>query len=230
MTTHAFDRRLPGMLLALTAVTGLVDAVSYLALGHTFTANMTGNVVFLGFAAARVPGLSLARSGAALAAFACGATVAGRVTAALGAGSRRRWAGLAFGAEAVLMLGAAAITVGAPSDLLADAWRLHGVICFTGFAMGLRNAVVRKLGERDLTTTVLTLTLTGLASESVLAGGSNAGWPRRVSSITLMFAGAAAGAWLLRHSVALPLAVSAAVAGACSFLAWFGGGSTDDMG
>jgi uncharacterized membrane protein YoaK (UPF0700 family) len=68
MTMTAFDRRLPGMLLALTAVTGLVDAVSYLALGHTFTANMTGNVVFLGFALARVPGLSVARSGAALAA------------------------------------------------------------------------------------------------------------------------------------------------------------------
>jgi uncharacterized membrane protein YoaK (UPF0700 family) len=228
MTTSAFDRHLPGMLLALTAMTGLVDAVSYLALGHTFTANMTGNVVFLGFAAARAPGLSLARSGAALTAFACGAIVAGRWMTSLGAGSRRRWAGLAFGAEAVLMLGAAAIAVGAPSDLLADAWRLYGVICFTGIAMGLRNAVVRKLGERDLTTTVLTLTLTGLASESVLAGGSNPGWPRRVASIALMFAGAAAGAWLLRHSVALPLAGSAAVAGACSFLAWFGGRSSED--
>ena len=39
---------LPALLLALTLVTGLVDAVSYLALGRVFTANMTGNVVFLG--------------------------------------------------------------------------------------------------------------------------------------------------------------------------------------
>jgi uncharacterized membrane protein YoaK (UPF0700 family) len=39
-------------LMALTAVSGLVDAVSYLGLGHVFTANMTGNVVVLGFAAA----------------------------------------------------------------------------------------------------------------------------------------------------------------------------------
>ena len=46
------ERALPAVLVGLTAVTGLVDAVSYLALGHVFTANMTGNVVFLGFALA----------------------------------------------------------------------------------------------------------------------------------------------------------------------------------
>jgi len=43
--------RLPVGLLALTAVSGILDAVSFLALGHIFTANMTGNVVFLAFAA-----------------------------------------------------------------------------------------------------------------------------------------------------------------------------------
>ena len=37
-------------------VTGLVDAFSYLVLGHVFVANMTGNVVFLGFAIAGAPG------------------------------------------------------------------------------------------------------------------------------------------------------------------------------
>ncbi len=41
---------LPVLLLALTVATGLVDAVSYLVLGHVFVANMTGNVVFSGFA------------------------------------------------------------------------------------------------------------------------------------------------------------------------------------
>jgi uncharacterized membrane protein YoaK (UPF0700 family) len=44
------ERVLPPVLLGLTAVTGLVDAVSDLALAHVFTANMTGNVVSLGFA------------------------------------------------------------------------------------------------------------------------------------------------------------------------------------
>jgi len=66
MNALASDCLLPVLLLALTAVTGFVDAVSYLALGHVFTANMTGNVVFLGFAMAAAPGLSMARSGAAL--------------------------------------------------------------------------------------------------------------------------------------------------------------------
>src|SRR2546430_14614344 len=69
---------LPLLLLALTVTTGLIDAVSVLGLGRVFTANMTGNVVFLGFALARVPGFSLVRSLAALAAFLAGAVIGGR--------------------------------------------------------------------------------------------------------------------------------------------------------
>src|SRR5258708_12061051 len=72
------ERALVPVLLSLTAVTGLVDAVSVLGLGRVFTANMTGNVVFLGFAAAGAPGLSLVRSGAALLAFVIGAAIGGR--------------------------------------------------------------------------------------------------------------------------------------------------------
>jgi hypothetical protein len=36
---------LPVLLVCMTVVTGLVDAFSYLSLGHVFVANMTGNVV-----------------------------------------------------------------------------------------------------------------------------------------------------------------------------------------
>src|SRR6059058_6174958 len=86
------DRILPALLYLFTAVTGLIDAVSFISLGHVFTANMTGNVVFLGFAAAGAPGLSVARSGTALAAFAVGALLAGRMTAAMRTGPRRPWA------------------------------------------------------------------------------------------------------------------------------------------
>jgi hypothetical protein len=53
-------------LLGMMAATGLVDAVSFLSLGRVFTANMTGNVVILAFATARIPGLSIARSLTAL--------------------------------------------------------------------------------------------------------------------------------------------------------------------
>ena len=216
MNPLSSDRRLPALLLALTAVTGFVDAVSYLALGHVFTANMTGNVVFLGFAMAAVPGLSIPRSGAALGAFAVGALIGGRLAARMSGGPRHRWTSLGFGIEAVLLLAAAAVGAGAGDDLLRDPGRLYALIALTGLAMGVRNATVRKLAERDLTTTVLTLTITGLAADSSLAGGANPGWRRRTASVVLMFAGAAAGAWLLRYSVAAPVAVAGAVSGLCA--------------
>src|SRR3974390_769282 len=74
--------------------------------------------------------------------------------------------------------------------------------------MGIRNATVRKLAVADLTTTVLTLTITGLAADSSLAGGTNPRWQRRVLAVVLIFSGAGFGALLLKHSVALPLAVA----------------------
>ena len=60
------EKVIPYALLGMTAVTGLVDAVSFLSLGHVFTANMTGNIVLLAFATAHVSGLSIARSLTAL--------------------------------------------------------------------------------------------------------------------------------------------------------------------
>jgi len=219
MDDTAPDRLLPALLLALTAVTGLVDAVSYLALGHVFTANMTGNVVFLGFAIAAAPGLSIPRSGAALLAFIVGALIGGRLVSRTSGGLRRRWTSTGFAIEAILLLTAAALAAGA-GDLLRDPSRLYGLIVLTGVAMGVRNAVVRRLGERDLTTTVLTLTITGIAADSTVAGGVNPGWTRRVLSVGLMFAGAAAGAWLLAtHSLAMPLAVSGVISGSSAIVA-----------
>src|SRR6202790_4264877 len=64
---------LPPLLVAMTLVTGLVDAFSYLLLGHVFVANMTGNVVFLAFALAGATGFSLAASLLAIGAFSLGA-------------------------------------------------------------------------------------------------------------------------------------------------------------
>jgi hypothetical protein len=78
-----------------------------------------------------------------------------------------------------------------------------------GLAVGLRNATVRPLAVPDLTTTVLTLTLTGLAADSLVAGGDNPRIGRRVASVSLMFAGAAVGTLLLRRGRALPLVVGA---------------------
>jgi uncharacterized membrane protein YoaK (UPF0700 family) len=222
-TIASRDGILPLVLLGLTATTGIVDAVSYLALGRVFTANMTGNVVFLGFAAAGAEGLSIGRSGTALAAFLSGAVVGGRLAAATSNGPIHRWTGAAFGAEAALLVGAAmTAAAGGGRGLSSQVTGLYTIIIFTGLAMGVRSATVRKLSVSDLTTTVLTLTLAGLAADATLAGGANSGWARRTASVVTMFAGAAVGAWLLRYSVALPLAVSSVVSGACAIAACLG--------
>jgi uncharacterized membrane protein YoaK (UPF0700 family) len=203
------------VLLGLTFVTGIVDAVSYLALGHVFTANMTGNVVFLGFAAAGAEGLSVARSGAALFAFVLGAVVGGRMAVHMGSGPRHRWVGAAFGAEALLLLAAMGCSLWDARTPQIQAMRLYAIIGLTGIAMGVRNATIRKLGVPDLTTTVLTLTITGFAADSSLARGTNAGWTRRVGSVVAMLAGAAAGASLLHSSLSLTLAIAALISGLC---------------
>jgi uncharacterized membrane protein YoaK (UPF0700 family) len=203
-----------GILLAMTVVTGIVDAVSFLALGRVFTANMTGNVVLLGFAFAGAPGVSISRSAVALLAFLLGAVLGGRL--AFDESSWRRWADKAFMLEA-LLLGVAAVTaVGIGSSAAANPVQLHGVIASTGIAMGLRNAIVRKLAVPDMTTTVLTLTITGLAADSSLAGGGNPRWQRRGAAILAMILGAFAGARMAAHSIALPLAVSCGIAAACA--------------
>jgi uncharacterized membrane protein YoaK (UPF0700 family) len=214
------ERMLPPLLYLFTAITGLVDAVSYIGLGHVFTANMTGNIVFLGFAFAGVPGLSALRSLAALAAFLVGAVIGGRLAKKLATLSSNRWMTIAFGSEALFLLAATLASIGYVS-LPTDSTRLYVVIVLTAMAMGLRNATVRKIAQPDLTTTVLTLTITGLAADSSFAGGSNPRWQRRVMSILLMFGGAAVGALLLRHSIALPLAM-ATVSSACGLAAFCG--------
>src|SRR3989449_736223 len=178
--TQPHESRLAGALLVLTAATGLIDAVSYLALGHVFTANMTGNVVFLAFAVAGAPGLSIARSLVSLAAFLAGAVAGGRLAARLGSGPQHRWVATAVAVEAALLLAAAlVVAAGTHAALLA----VYGDIVLTALAMGVRNATVRKIALPDLTTTVLTLTLTGLAADSALAGGANPRAWRRAASV-----------------------------------------------
>ncbi len=205
--TQTHESRLARALLVQTGATGLIDAVSYLALGHVFTANMTGNVVFLAFAVAGAPGLSIPRSAVSLGAFLAGAVAGGRLAARLGTGPRHRWVATAFAVEAVLLLVAA---------LAAGTRTAYGAIVLTALAMGVRNATVRKLALPDLTTTVLTLTLTGLAADSALAGGANPRAWRRGASVLSMFLGAAVGALLLRHSLVLPLVVSSVLSSSCA--------------
>src|SRR5258706_13968963 len=90
------EKTSPYVFLGMTAVTGLVDAVSFLSLGRVFTANMTGNIVLLGFATTRVPGLSVTLSLTALGSFLTGAVLAGRIMARASGESHIRFAAKAF--------------------------------------------------------------------------------------------------------------------------------------
>jgi uncharacterized membrane protein YoaK (UPF0700 family) len=205
------------LLLMLTVVTGLVDAFSYLVLGHVFVANMTGNVVFLAFALVGAKGFSIAASALALGAFALGAMASGRVVARLGV-RRGRMLAVTTSFEAALVLAAAVVgwTVFDPGE---GATR-YVLVLLLGLGSGLQNGTARKLAVPDLTTTVLTLTITGLAFDSRLGGGKDSHVGRRGLSAVAMFVGALVGAALVLHVsqplgllVALVLLVVVALAG-----------------
>jgi uncharacterized membrane protein YoaK (UPF0700 family) len=200
------DGLLPPLLVGLTAVTGLVDAFSYLLLGHVFVANMTGNVVFLAFALAGTGGFSALASLVAIACFAAGALAAGRLDRKL-ASSRERLLGVTTSVQAVLL--AAAVIMAAltaqpvPTDLR------YALIVVLAAAMGAQNATARKLAVPDLTTTVLTLTITGIAADSPLASAKGAKAARRLISVAAMLLGALVGALLVMHvRIVFPLVIA----------------------
>ena len=208
------NHSLPLLLHVATAITGLIDAISYLALGHVFTANMTGNVVFLAFAVAGAPGLSITRSLTALVAFLAGALIGGRVATFLSGVFTPSWITTALSLESALLLAATLAAINF-RDSLGSSFQLYSIIVLTACAMGIRNATVRKMAIPDLTTTVLTLTITGLAADSRFAGGTNPRWRRRLLAVLLMFFGALIGTLLLRRSLVLPLATATLLSICC---------------
>src|SRR5437870_9115247 len=205
-------------LFGLTFVTGLIDALSFLGLGHVFTANMTGNVVFVGFALGGATDVSLLRSLAALGAFASGGGVVGGMVTSRRPRTPARHLLIAMYAEILLL--SVAVTAALVTGNEVTSVSMYLLIVSTAVAMGLRNAVVRRLAIPDLTTTVLTLTVTGLAADSRLAGGAGSlgGW--RILSILDMCGGALTGAMMLRRfgiSITL-IGTTLVVAGLASYL------------
>jgi uncharacterized membrane protein YoaK (UPF0700 family) len=192
----------------LTFSTGLVDAVSYLGLGRVFTANMTGNVVLLGFGIAGSGGLPVVAPLVSLSAFLLGSAVGGVLAGTTG-DRRARHVALALGIEIALLLVAA--IAAAAADVRPRTFAGDAVIALLALAMGVRNATVRRLGVPDLTTTVLTMTLTGLAADSRVAGGSGQGSLRRIAAVLAMFCGALAGALLLDIGLVVPLGAAVAL-------------------
>jgi uncharacterized membrane protein YoaK (UPF0700 family) len=204
------------ILLAMTAVSGIVDAVSFIALGHVFTANMTGNLVFLGFAIGGVAGLSMWRSLLALAFFMSGAVLGGCMTRTMNPQDPGSTPVHALAVETILLWVASTVSIGLRAPYEDNKLKIALVIALTAVVMGLRNAVVRKLGVPDLTTTVLTLTIVGFAADSSLAGGNNPRWGRRAAAVVAMLTGAIAGTSMLTYSVAVPLFVCGVITAICA--------------
>ncbi len=187
---------LPPLLLTLTFVTGVVDAFSYLVLGHVFVANMTGNVVFLGFALAGAPGFSIGASAVALVSFWLGALLGGRIGKSR-RDHRGRLLSSAAGIQAVFV--SAAVILASLSGTPVGAHYQYALIAVLAVAMGVQNATARQLSIPDLTTTVLTLTITGIAADSAIAGGKGSRSGRRLTAVVSMLIGALVGAACVLH-------------------------------
>jgi uncharacterized membrane protein YoaK (UPF0700 family) len=193
------------LLLLMTVVSGCIDAFSYLVLGHVFVANMTGNILFLGFAIAGVHGLSVSASLVALGSFVVGATLGGRLV--LLTKSHRGWL-LASSSSIQGVFVAVALVVAVLAVTPVGVQTRYAIIVILAISMGLQNSVARKLAVPDVTTTVLTMTITGIGADSRLAGGTGSLAPRRMVSIVTLLIGAFVGALLVVHtSIFYPLVV-----------------------
>ena len=203
------DGPLPPLLVAMTVVSGLVDAFSYLALGHVFVANMTGNVVLLGFALAGARGFSTTASLAAIASFMTGAVIGGRLGTRFARHRGRLLTSAAIVQGVFLAIG---VILAALSDTpTSDGYR-YGLIVCLAIAMGIQNASARKLAVPDLTTSVLTMTITGIAADSALLGGKGSKAGRRLIAVAAMLLGAVIGATFVIHAhIVYPLVIALVV-------------------
>lgn len=207
-------------LLLLTFATGLVDAVSVLQLGHVFVANMTGNVVFLGFWLAPRTVIDMTAALVAFASFVAGTVFGGRLSRHID-GEMRRWLGVTLSLEVATLT---TLSVLAGTGVL-DYQDNRKLILVAGLALtfGVQNSTARQFGIQELSTTVLTTTISGLGFDSRLAGGTGDRGRLRFSVVLALFLGAAVGATMTRFVVAPVIALAAAVVATSAAIFWFGG-------
>lgn len=205
-------------LLLLTFATGLVDAVSVLVLGHVFVANMTGNVIFLGFWFVPHSGVDLTAALVAFVAFLAGAVLVGRLVRHLHV-SARRWLVAALSVEVVVLVTLSILTGAGVLDYHDD----RKLILIAGLAVtfGSQNATASQFGIQDLSTTVLTSTIVGLGFNSRLAGGRGAQEKLRYAVVLTMCGGAVVGATMTLVTVAPVIALAAGVIAVSAAIFWF---------
>ncbi|WP_083175849.1 YoaK family protein [Mycobacterium scrofulaceum] len=206
-------------LLLLTFATGLADSISILVLGHVFVANMTGNVIFLGFWLAPRTSVDLTAVVVALPTFVCTTILSGRMSRHF-ADRTRPWITTVLGAEIALLV-VLAITAGAGILQYHNNTKLIiiGVLAVT---FGLQHSSARQFGIQELSTTVLTSTIVSLGLDSRLAGGAGGRQALRLGVVSTMCAGAFLGATMSRFVVAPVFAVAAAVVAASLLIFRFG--------
>lgn len=206
-------------LLLLTFATGLVDAVSVLALGHVFVANMTGNVIFLGFWFVPHSGVDLMAAVVAFAGFLCGTVLGGRFARHLDH-ETRQWLTVALATEVVVLL---ALSLLAGTGVL-DYHDNTKLILIAGLALtfGSQNAAARQFGVQELSTTVLTSTIVGIGVDSRLAGGTGDREKLRYTVVLVMFSGAAVGATMTLVAVAPVIALAGLTVGAAMLIFRYG--------
>lgn len=206
-------------LLVLTFGTGMIDAISVLVLGHVFVANMTGNVIFLGFWFAQQRVVDMTAAVVAFVSFLLGAVVGGRFARHLERDTRRRVT-VALAVECVVLVTLSILAGTGVLDYHDDTKLI--LIAGLAIAFGSQNATARQFGIQELSTTVLTSTIVGLGGDSRLAGGTGEREKLRLSVVLTMCAGAVVGATLSRFMVAPVIGMVAALVALTAVLFWFG--------
>jgi uncharacterized membrane protein YoaK (UPF0700 family) len=206
-------------LLLLTFSTGIVDAISVLVLGHVFVANMTGNVIFLGFWFAPHTVIDMTAAVVAFVSFVAGAILGGRLARHLD-DDVRRWLAVALGIEVVVLVALSILTGTGVLDYHDNTKLL--LIAGLAVTFGSQNATARQFGIQELSTTVLTSTIVGIGFDSRLAGGSGQREKLRFSVVLTMCAGAMVGATLTRWAVAPVIALAAVVVAVSAAMFRFG--------
>ncbi|MDE8587869.1 YoaK family protein [Arthrobacter sp. NQ4] len=203
------------LMMALTLVTGVVDAVGYLGLDRVFTGNMTGNVVILAMALAGAANLPTLGPLVALGAFLLGAAVAGFTLQSSPKGWNRRVT-LLLTAGCIALTGTAAISL-IVEDVGHQSIRVI-VAALIAMHMGSQALIARHLGVRDMTTVVITSTMTSLAGESLVGKQRPRLLNRRLGAVLAMFAGAAIGVLLLQIHLSVPIGLGIAITAAVTVL------------
>ena len=190
----------PGIFL-LTAVCGIVDATSFLALGMVFVEIMTGNLMFLAFGIGQGKAIeSINTYAVPLVSFTLGALAGGAVLSGKWVRSRQRFGYLVTAS----LVGIAFVLtmLWQPKAGMIEASVVVGVLAL---AMGLQNALVLSHAMPDVATNVMTLTMVRLISNWSIVGGNNARWRYRAGSLFVFFLAAMLGAAALQVSTAFAL-------------------------